>query len=924
LKLQCVSGLICLFFSITAAAAEPVSLELEQGWIRQAEGPWQMRHDHRDLLVMRHPWTPSKTGAFASLSRKVAVPADWTGEPNLSFYCSDDYNTDDWRPDGSWLTAEGFIGHRMKQVLVDDRVVWSVDVSDPVVQGQSPYYVIPLGVKPGQEFLLTLLAFDAVESATSLPDDFYQSANNEIAREADPDAANFMTHVYWGDVFLTPGGVEPIRGRRPVEKRVRAVHADRWPLPPFGEAQHPEDPVKLELSAPAGLPEQGFPVRFGVPIHQGRAHALREDICLTQPSGHSLYSQKTITSTWPDGSVRWALVDFTAKPEMTHVDLRFEHGRAMRPAAAKVREREGEITLDSGVISFDWLQGRLLSDVALHGRTKISDLAMFLKVDGEEVEAVSESAEIAEAGPYRTTLAVDGKFSLLERTFGSYRFETTVFAKLPYVKMVLRIYSDTLENLPVSGLQLRARLPEEPGEITFPDAAEPPAPQPAQPPEVLRQISETERELNSAPVDAAAPAYVAWDGGVLTVRQFRELFPKVLSISADTVAADLVAADGEPVVFTPGEAKTHEIWLAFGDVDPKLFAGAVDKPPVLQNPEYYCSTGAFGPAAPYEGVPALCDHMTGLEKTWEAFGQKFGVRHFPDGHYQGGSPKWCNNYYERMLGLWSEWFISGDRAWFDLASDVCRHIMDVAVVHSEVPGHDWLGAVHGPGDNHVAGPWNPTMRIAGLAAFHKLTGDHEALQNALDAAQFCVREKRGLDSPSVRDHAGPFDAICTAYDETGGIELLDEGAARVEAALQRIDIRRGVWAETHGSMVYRGNIPWMVAQLARPLYLWYRHTGDVKAAQVLVGLAESIICENTDWEAPGHVYGYSHNPHFKITAAYDLLIVPVIFAAYELTEDPFFLEAARRQWERWQQSGQFDSPLNCHWNTPWLVHYLKK
>jgi hypothetical protein len=277
-----------------------------------------------------------------------------------------------------------------------------------------------------------------------------------------------------------------------------------------------------------------------------------------------------------------------------------------------------------------------------------------------------------------------------------------------------------------------------------------------------------------------------------------------------------------------------------------------------------------------------------------------------------------------MLGLWSEWFMSGDRAWYDLAVDVCRHLMDVAIIHSEVPQQAWVGAIHGPGDNHISGPWPPNLRMAGLYFYHKLTGDLETREAFLGVADYCIRSRAGLNSGSVRDHAGPFDAICTAYQETGDVKYLDEGAARVESVRSAIDLRRGVWAEEHGSKVYRGNVPWMVAQLARPLYLWYHATGDVQAAQALVGLAESIICENTDWDKPGVVSGYSHNPHFPVSASYDLLIIPMIFAAYELTEDPFFLDAAKAQWERWTREKAFDSPLNCYWNTPWLVWELKK
>ena len=88
-------------------------------------------------------------------------------------------------------------------------------------------------------------------------------------------------------------------------------------------------------------------------------------------------------------------------------------------------------------------------------------------------------------------------------------------------------------------------------------------------------------------------------------------------------------------------------------------------------------------------------------------------------------------------------------------------------------------------------------------------------------------------------------------------------------------------------------------------------------------VAESIVCEDTDWDHPGVVSGYSHNPRYPVTAKYDLLIIPMIFAAYELTEDPFFLEAATAQWNRVTATRGFGSIFNCYYHTPWLVWYLK-
>ena len=863
---------------------------------------------------MWHPWQENNKGDFASASRELDIPNDWQGPVFLHFYCSDDYNTDTWRPDGSWLTAEGFIGHRVKQVLIDDHVVWNADVSDAVVQGPSPSHHVELPLKPGQKCLLTLLVFDIVDSRTVKDKDFYQSANNEKKREDDPNASRFQTHVYWGDLLLANAEADVPRGERPSEKKVRNVHTNRWPLPAFGDAW--KGPILLDISAPAGVPKQGFPLQSGVPFHAAKLKDVRE-CALRAKDNTPIASQKTVLGKGADDSLQWVLFDLPATPQQTQLELCVTHDSAAFPAKVNVKEIEKGISVDGGALQFDAKTGEMLSNIRLNRTLKVASSAIMLRVNEEEFLGTTESVSIVEQGPFRTTFEIDGQFSALDRALAGFRIYCSAYSSLPYLKLWIRLFNNTATDLPVSALKLKFVLTAPPQALRVPSGE-------AKDGFVLSQTSEKARDLDGAQVDPKAPAFVAWNDGVVAVRNFREMHPKQISAKANEIAIDLVAAGKIPILFTPGEAKSHEVWLALGDVDPAQFAATVSSPPVLQNAAYFCATGAFGPACVHEGVPVLHDHMTNDfgNKQWEDFGQSFGVRDFPDSPYHGGLPKWCNNYYERMLNLWSEWILSGDRAWYSLAIDVCRHIMDVALIHSATPNHDWLGAMHGPGANHIEGPWNPNLRTAGLFFYHKLTGDPDAREAFMDVADYCIRSHAGTNSPSIRDHAGPFDAVCTAYQETGDVKYLDEGAARVAAVLRRMDMRRGVWPEEHGSKVYRGNVPWMAAQLARPLYLWYRATGDVNAAQALVGLAESVICENTDWDKPGIVSDYSHNPHFTVTGSYDLLILPMIFAAYELTEDPFFLDAAKAQWERWLREKTFDSPLNCYWNTPWLVWCL--
>lgn len=901
------------------AAAQTLPLAAGDGWEVRLQGHWKTRWDHRELLAIRHPWEPSEKGGFAQVSRHVDVPGNWTGPVSLAFYCSDDYQAAGLKPDASWLTAEGFTGHRFKQVLVDGKVVWSQDVSDAVSRDPGAVrFRVPLPVAAGQKFLLSLLVYDSEASATRLPEDFYQSGDSGLSRDADPGADRFMTHVYFGDLALTGDETSSLQGRRPSESRVLEIHNRRWPLPPFGE-EWKGDTVPLTLDLPASAIPSLFPVRQGLPLPVGRVSDV-QNVRLQSRDGAAIPVQKAVLSRWPDDSIRWLGVDFLGKAGMKDIALAFKKDRSEKSAGVKVQPADDGTRVDTGRIRF-----RLGGDAVISALENSKGVSVVERVDlslstgGEEITVTADSVEVIEAGPIRSTFRLDGRFDTVDRRLGSLAVYLNAYAGQPYLNACVRVFNDTSGNLPISSLSLKVVLPAIPDLWRVPSGA-------ISGNLAIAQPNEKERVVNGVAVDAAAPLFVAWPDGAAVVRHFRELFPKAVRSDGQTLTILLVDAPTAPIVFTPGEAISHEIWLELGAADPAALAALIHEPPLLSNPEYFCATGVLGPARTHAETPALRDHMqqTYAKRSWAELGQFMGIRHFPDSPYLGGLPQWSNDYYGRMLNLWSEWFMSGDRAWFDRATDVCRHLMDVAVIHSDVPGKDWRGAMHGPGDNHVAGPWAPTLRTAGLELYQKLTLDPEAQAAHMDIADYCVRSGAGLDSDSIRQHAGPFDTICTAYWDTGDVAFLDEGTKRVGKVMAHLDRRRGVWPDTHGSRVYCGNVPWMAAQLARPLYWWYALTGDVEAAQALVALAESMICENTDWDNPGVVSAYSHNPRYAVTARYDLMVVPMILAAHELTEDSFFLDAAKAQWRRWLDAGEFDSVFNVYWNTPWLMWQLHR
>jgi hypothetical protein len=105
-------------------------------------------------------------------------------------------------------------------------------------------------------------------------------------------------------------------------------------------------------------------------------------------------------------------------------------------------------------------------------------------------------------------------------------------------------------------------------------------------------------------------------------------------------------------------------------------------------------------------------------------------------------------------------------------------------------------------------------------------------------------------------------------------------------------------------------------------------TGDVEAAQVLVALADAVVSENIDWDAPGKLHAYSYHPKYSASAAYYPQVLPMFFAAHELSGADRFEEAARAVWATWASSEHFpddrittDQAANTLWMLPWLAHW---
>ena len=110
--------------------------------------------------------------------------------------------------------------------------------------------------------------------------------------------------------------------------------------------------VKLTVKEPSGVRQTGWPVTSGIPFACG---ALKDDrnVTLLAADGVEVPLQTETLSRWPDGSVRWLLLDFQVDLSAREKkQFSLHHGQEIRRGAVErpiqVRRESGAVVIDTG------------------------------------------------------------------------------------------------------------------------------------------------------------------------------------------------------------------------------------------------------------------------------------------------------------------------------------------------------------------------------------------------------------------------------------------------------------------------------------------------------------------------------------------------------------------------------------------------
>ncbi len=942
-----------LLAALSPGAAEVIDLGFDRvSWRFESRGLYLEVADPRGLRQVFHPWAPAAAGDYGALTTRVRLPRDWRGPVWLNLFAEDTYVAEGWdqareRWTHTYASAHHFAGHRFKQVLVDGRIVWERDVGD--AEGAGSYVQVDLGdLAPGDEFDLTLRIFDRVASAERLPGDEFFLGVWSWDGLADPEEARkrFYTRLFLGDVALSR---EPLPWERnPARRPIPFAPVTPEPAEPAPEGRH-----TFRLDAPGGLPPEGYPATWGVPFARARLTDPAR-VRLVGAAGEAVPLQTRVLTRWDDGSVRWLLLDFPARPEDLESGLTLEYGEEVEPPPAAggltaVDDGEG-VSVDTGVLRFRVRRGgqALIEAVDLTDRRLAEGLvARVVTRDGWErsrYRAVADSVSVEEAGSERVTVLAAGMLAADGRTLGRFTLRAHAYRGRPWIRLFFRLFNDTGAPAQlVEEISLRLETGLRDGDAVAGSHRSPTGDSEMERLLVRQHRADgfevfggDDRRWERGSHWEAPMSLEAGGRGVAgMVRHFRQLYPKRMWAGhGGRLVFDLFTPtiEYEQYVMSRGEARRHELLLCFyeGGLEPHLPAfEAFARPPALISPEWYAENGALGLGAPLTAGSdgPLHDLIAAGGAPGLACTQPLGLRNWPDQYsdsvYSAYRGTWGNMYQEVDYGALAVSLLAGRRDFFDYAEAYQRHFIDLDICHHH-PDSTFVGASYGIAPYHTGSrPYALNAPVSGLFLLWSLTGDEDAFEAAAGIADWLVREGIGVGAGSGRAAGWPLRSAVIAWEYTGRERYLDFAAGLAGTVLKQLHPRLGHFSEPPATWHYRGGVPGMNAVLAAGLMRYWRATGDEEVGRALSQLAHNMAYSWMSPTEPGFIYGNDPLQHVYLVG-YALQDVLPLFWGYELTGETAFLDKAQQVMKACILAEEFRGQalgLSRYWELQDVLHY---
>jgi hypothetical protein len=498
--------------------------------------------------------------------------------------------------------------------------------------------------------------------------------------------------------------------------------------------------VRLTVAEPSGVARSSWPVTSGIPLGRG---ALRDAgrVALFDGQGKPLPLQTEVLTRWPDGSIRWLLLDFPIDLRANETSvLKLRYGKdvvAEKPSRAlRIEETDDAVTLNTGALKLEVSKKRfrLLDRVWLDrdGDGRYAEEERVTASEGAGIEVTAPNGDVFRAesgpcqirieqrGPLRACLRMEGDHTGPSGKMFRYIVRLHAWRGQSFVRLHYTFLNDNKPELmsKIESLELtfaHARKSGEPQALLAGSRTDPTR---------LFQVDDRRYEINGQSSDGRA---VGWahvgdqNGGIAVgVREFWQNWPKSLKVDPGkqenaTLRVGILPSfpkglyDGKPIreeaklyyylrdgVYSLkiGAARTHELWAHFSSARPEeeqlaTFFRATETPLLAQcTPQYVRSTRAAGDLAvtdpkteKFLGYEALIKEFLEHHLHDRDKQREYGLLNYGD-WYWARNDHWGNLEYDLPRCFFAQYFRSGDRRYFDRAEQAARHYIDVDVTHA--------------------------------------------------------------------------------------------------------------------------------------------------------------------------------------------------------------------------------------------------
>ncbi len=678
--------------------------------------------------------------------------------------------------------------------------------------------------------------------------------------------------------------------------------------------------VPLDFEEPTGTSRRAWPVTEGFPFPKGALNSVGQ-IRIVEEDGRALACQVRPLAEWPDGSLRWVLLDFqTDIVAGENKRLYLEYGPDVSPPAPeraiRIEETEKTVTVDTGPLQVKIERG-FLSQVVLDGEPMVAEGEpigpWLMGEDGKRFRATGDpDCEVAveASGPLRAVIRMAGRHTADdgEQVFG-FIVRVTLWAGRSDLQVEYTFVNDAdaeVTELQEIGVDLPLRLgSERVGTYGAYDSVQQVKEDfhlvQDKPVMRSRSIFSEPRAADGEPLAGRGQGWVDLSDGVrgvtASLQTFGQNYPKVAAVEGDTIGFRLWPAEGGILKFVQGMAKTHRLYYHFhaGDgaaAQANEAAVNFEEPLLFASPEWVLGSGAPG-----EVFPCMPDRYPGIERAFRdayvhyaydnlAFGM-IDYGDFPQLGTEGRERYMGNNEHDLAHGLLLQFARTGDRMYFISADASVWHTMDIDTIHHTTDSPEVLGGQRAHGDDHGKAAIYPShMWSEGLVEYYWMTGHPRALEIVRGLGDCYLRMvELGRSLRGDREGGWSLIALTAIYEATGDERYL-EGCRKIVHAVQGQQREDGGWLIKVG---FRQAIsPMHVCILLAGLRKVHELTGDESVRETFLKGMDWVYAKG---RFPDGTLRYIDHPDPAFRRSrYGGDLREAFGYAYHLTGDPKYIE----------------------------------